>query len=67
MVDSTISVGTVDTELQFGSSDEASADTVRDFYKKTAIPADSVARAIAFAIEQPAADRRSQAPGAWPA
>ena len=51
---STISVGAVDTELQFGSSDAASADTVRVFYKKTAIPADSVACAIAFAIEQPA-------------
>jgi NADP-dependent 3-hydroxy acid dehydrogenase YdfG len=49
----TILPGAVDTELKFGTSDKASAEAVGDFYK-IAIPADSVARAIAFAIEQPA-------------
>lgn len=48
-----ISPGAVDTELKHGSSHKASSDTVNEFYKM-AIPADSVARAIAFAIEQPA-------------
>jgi NADP-dependent 3-hydroxy acid dehydrogenase YdfG len=49
-----INPGAVDSELKHGSSDEASAKFVADFYKNLAIPADSVARAIAFAIEQPA-------------
>lgn len=49
----TISPGAVDTELKLGSSHEASAASVNDFYQM-AIPADSVARAIAYAIEQPA-------------
>lgn len=49
----TIEPGAVDTELKFGSGDEASRDFVVDFYKQ-AIPAESVARAVAFAIEQPA-------------
>jgi NADP-dependent 3-hydroxy acid dehydrogenase YdfG len=48
-----ISPGAVDSELKFGSSDTASRDFVVEFYKQ-AIPADSVARAIAYAIEQPA-------------
>ncbi|MGD7653340.1 MAG: SDR family oxidoreductase [Verrucomicrobiales bacterium] len=48
-----ISPGVVDTELKFGSSDAASAKSVNEFYE-IAIPADSVARAIAYAIEQPA-------------
>ena len=43
----------MDSELKFGSGHEASAQAVADFYKN-AIPAESVARAIAFAIEQPA-------------
>jgi NADP-dependent 3-hydroxy acid dehydrogenase YdfG len=47
-----ISPGAVESELKEGSSDEASAKNVKDFYK-IAIPADSVARAIAYAIEQP--------------
>lgn len=47
-----ISPGAVDTDLKHGSSDEASSKAVNDFYK-IAIPADSVARAIAYAIEQP--------------
>lgn len=48
-----ISPGAVDSELKLGSSDEASARNVGEFYKM-AISADSVARAIAYAIEQPA-------------
>lgn len=49
----TIEPGAVDSELKFGSGHEASAQVVQEFYK-SAIPAESVARAIAFAIEQPA-------------
>ncbi|MGE7991405.1 SDR family oxidoreductase [Pseudomonas sp. NPDC089554] len=48
-----ISPGAVDSELKFGSNDEASSNNVKEFYKQ-AIPAESVARAIAYAIEQPA-------------
>jgi NADP-dependent 3-hydroxy acid dehydrogenase YdfG len=48
-----ISPGAVDSELKHGSSDEASSKAVKDFYQH-AIPSDSVARAIAYAIEQPA-------------
>ncbi|MYN29325.1 SDR family oxidoreductase [Duganella levis] len=49
----TIEPGAVDTELKHGSSHEQSSQFVKEFYK-LAIPADSVARAIAYAIEQPA-------------
>ncbi|WP_236217263.1 SDR family oxidoreductase [Pseudomonas rhodesiae] len=49
----TIEPGAVDSELKLGTTHEQSADAVADFYK-SAIPAESVARAIAFAIEQPA-------------
>jgi NADP-dependent 3-hydroxy acid dehydrogenase YdfG len=49
----TIEPGAVDSELKHGSSHEQSAQFVGDFYK-IAIPAASVARAIAYAIEQPA-------------
>lgn len=49
----TIEPGAVDTELKFGSSHSQSAAVVQEFYK-IAIPAESVARAVAFAIEQPA-------------
>lgn len=48
-----IEPGAVDSELKFGSGDEASRNKMIEFYKQ-AIPADSVARAIAYAIEQPA-------------
>lgn len=48
-----ISPGAVDSELKLGSSHEASIKAVGEFYQQ-AIPADSVARAIAFAIAQPA-------------
>lgn len=46
-----IAPGAVDSDLKHSTSGTA-RDTVLDFYKK-AIPAASVARAIAFAIEQP--------------
>lgn len=49
----TICPGAIDSELKLGSSDEQSSKFVIDFYQQ-AIPADSVARAIAYAIEQPA-------------
>jgi NADP-dependent 3-hydroxy acid dehydrogenase YdfG len=49
-----ISPGAVDSELKESTSDEASAKAVKELYKQFAIPADSVARAIAYAIEQPA-------------
>lgn len=49
----TIEPGAVDSELKFGSGHDASRNFVIDFYRQ-AIPADSVARAVAFAIEQPA-------------
>jgi hypothetical protein len=48
-----IEPGAVESELQHGTSHEESVKGVTEFYKY-AIPASSVARAIAFAIEQPA-------------
>ena len=48
-----ISPGAVATELPEGSSEEATRRNLREFYKM-AIPADSAACAIAYAIEQPA-------------
>jgi NADP-dependent 3-hydroxy acid dehydrogenase YdfG len=48
-----ISPGAVASELQDGSSDQASATFVKEFYK-IAIPADAVARAVLYAIAQPA-------------
>jgi len=48
-----ISPGAVATELTESSSDEAARENLREFYK-TAIPAEAIARAIAYAIEQPA-------------
>jgi NADP-dependent 3-hydroxy acid dehydrogenase YdfG len=47
-----IEPGAVDSDLKYSTTSGASA-AVMDFYK-IAIPAASVARAIAFAIEQPA-------------
>jgi NADP-dependent 3-hydroxy acid dehydrogenase YdfG len=47
-----IEPGAVDSELKYNSGDEASRRTMIEFYKQ-AIPASSVARAIAYAIEQP--------------
>jgi NADP-dependent 3-hydroxy acid dehydrogenase YdfG len=48
-----ISPGAVATELAESSSEEAARENLREFIK-IAIPADSIARAIAYAIEQPA-------------
>jgi NADP-dependent 3-hydroxy acid dehydrogenase YdfG len=45
--------GAIDTELKSGTSDPASRKFVNAFYEQ-AIPAESIARAIAYAIEQPA-------------
>ena len=49
-----VSPGAVESELQFGSSDPESAAGVKAFYDANQIPADSVARAIVYAVEQPA-------------
>jgi len=48
-----ISPGAVATELPESSSEEETRKNLREFYKM-AIPADSIARAIVYAIEQPA-------------
>src|ERR1700747_1820911 len=48
-----ISPGAVTTELPESSSEEGTRKNLREFYK-IAVPANSVARAIAYAIEQPA-------------
>jgi len=45
--------GLVNSELKHGSSHEASAQAVNEFYE-SAIEPISVAKAIAYAIEQPA-------------
>jgi NADP-dependent 3-hydroxy acid dehydrogenase YdfG len=47
-----ISPGAVATELVEGSSEEETRKGLREFYRM-AIPADTIARAIAYAIEQP--------------
>ena len=47
-----ISPGAVATELPESSSEEATRKNLREFYKM-AIPANSIASAIAYAIEQP--------------
>ncbi len=48
-----ISPAAVATELPEGSSEETTRKNLREFYK-IAIPPESIARAIAYAIEQPA-------------
>src|SRR6266576_1351364 len=48
-----ISPAAIATELPEGSSEETTRKNLREFYK-IAIPAESIARAIAYAIEQPA-------------
>ncbi len=48
-----LSPGLIDSELQLGSSDEATSQFVQQVYKD-AIPAISIAKAVAYAIEQPA-------------
>ena len=47
-----LSPGAIDSELKEGTSNEEASRNVKDFYK-IAIPADSIARAVAYAIEQP--------------
>jgi len=49
-----ISPGAVASELKFGSGDETSRNNAIEFYKTHEISPDSIARAIAYAIEQPA-------------
>jgi NADP-dependent 3-hydroxy acid dehydrogenase YdfG len=48
-----ISPGAVATELLNSVTDAGAAERVRKFYADVAIPADSFARAVAFAISQP--------------
>lgn len=48
-----LSPGLIDSELQLGSSDEATSQFIQQVYKD-AIPAISIAKAVAYAIEQPA-------------
>jgi len=48
-----ISPGAIDSELKEDTSDAASAKAVEELYKNWAIPAESIARAVAYAIEQP--------------
>ncbi len=49
-----ISPGAVESELKEDTSDPASSKAVQEIYKNWAIPAESIARAVAYAIEQPA-------------
>jgi NADP-dependent 3-hydroxy acid dehydrogenase YdfG len=49
-----IDPGAVDSELKASTSDQESLEAVRQIYKAWAIPPESIARAIAYAIEQPA-------------
>jgi NADP-dependent 3-hydroxy acid dehydrogenase YdfG len=48
-----ISPGAVATELPNGVTDPAAAERIRKFYADIAIPADSFARVVAFAMSQP--------------
>jgi len=49
-----ISPGAVDTELPNGINDPETAERIKKFYAETAIPADSFARVVVFAVSQPA-------------
>jgi len=49
-----ISPGAVTSELQNTTSDPSSAQFVKELYAKIGISPDSVARAIHYAVEQPA-------------
>jgi NADP-dependent 3-hydroxy acid dehydrogenase YdfG len=49
-----VSPGGLESELQWGSSDAESAAGVKAFYDANQIPADSVAHAVVYAVEQPA-------------
>jgi NADP-dependent 3-hydroxy acid dehydrogenase YdfG len=48
-----ISPGAVATELPNGVTDPAAAERIRKFYAEVAIPADSFARCVVFAMSQP--------------
>lgn len=48
-----ISPGAVATELPNGVSDRDAAERIRTFYANVAVPADSFARAVSFAMGQP--------------
>lgn len=48
-----ISLGAVATELPAGISDAETAENVRNFYSQVAVPANSFARVVAFAMSQP--------------
>lgn len=48
-----ISPGAVATELPNSVSDPDAANRLREFYSQVAVPADSFARAVAFALSQP--------------
>jgi NADP-dependent 3-hydroxy acid dehydrogenase YdfG len=48
-----ISPGAVATELPNTITDAAAAERIRTFYDQVAVPADSFARAVAFAMSQP--------------
>ncbi|MFV0680055.1 SDR family oxidoreductase [Ottowia sp.] len=50
----TLYPGAIDSELKHGSTDPDAAAAMKSFYDAFEIPADSVARAVAYAIEQPA-------------
>ena len=50
----TISPGAVESELKHGTTDAESSAGVKAFYEANQIPADAVARAIVYAVEQPA-------------
>jgi NADP-dependent 3-hydroxy acid dehydrogenase YdfG len=47
-----LSPDAIDSEVKEGTTDAVASQNVKDFYK-IAIPADSIARAIAYAVEQP--------------
>ena len=48
-----ISPGTVATELPNSVTDPDAAERIRKFYAEVAVPAESFARAVTFAISQP--------------
>jgi NADP-dependent 3-hydroxy acid dehydrogenase YdfG len=48
-----ISPGAIATELPQSVTDPEAAERIRKFYAEAAIPANSFARAVAFAIGQP--------------
>ncbi len=48
-----ISPGAVDTQLPSSATEPDVAENLHKFYKEFAIPADSCARAVAFAMSQP--------------